>query len=131
MKPIVHKARAKGEVEKVEESPDRDAETRTLCDYMIQELEKGIRMQRTSDYKDVVIKYIKDGTPSLVLTEPKYEGLETVDSEKEPELLCELSEIETVSGKPEFGSKQDAQRGPKLLVSVTFNKPTKSSETFR
>jgi len=119
MMPIMHTARAMGEIN-IQESPDRDAETRTLCDYMIQELEKGIRMQRTSDYKDVVIKYVKEGEPSLVLTEPRFEGLETTDAEKEPELLCRLSDLESVSGKPEFGGKQDAQRGPKLLVLVVF-----------
>jgi len=117
MKPIVQNARGPNEQEWKEDTPDRDQETRTLCDYMIQELENGIRMQRTSDYKDMVIKYVKEGTPSLVMTEPTYEGIEK-DVEKKSEPLTEISNIESVSGKP----------GQKLTITVTFKPPADPSQ---
>ena len=127
MMPIVQSARCASEIEKKEDTPDRDAETRTLCDYMIQELENGIRMQRISDYKDMIIKYVKEGTPSLVMNEPTYEG---IDTDKKAELLAEVSSIESVSGKPDA-------RTQKLSVVLTFKpstdpqQPSKPPVTFQ
>ena len=128
MAPVTHTARGADEEVAKEDSPDCDQETRTLCDYMVHELEKGIRLQRTSDFKDITIRYVADAPqgPSLRFSESALDdddndgnGSGSSSDEARGE-YHPLATIASVCGRPETTQKGQAA---KLFVVVAFKEP--------
>lgn len=126
MAPVTHTARGADEEVAKEDSPDCDQETRTLCDYMVHELEKGIRLQRTSDFKDITIRYVADTPqgPALRFSESALEDDDTgsgTGAGGSDEGECHpLATIASVTGRPETTQRGQAA---KLFVVVAFKEP--------
>lgn len=129
MAPVTHTARGADEEVAKEDSPDCDQETRTLCDYMVHELEKGIRLQRTSDFKDITIRYVADTPqgPALRFSESALDDDDngrSNDNDNSSGEYHPLATIASVCGRPE--TTQSGQAA-KLFVVVAFKAPADGS----
>ena len=126
MAPVTHTARGADEEVAKEDSPDCDQETRTLCDYMVHELVKGIRLQRTSDFKDITIRYVADTPqgPALRFSESTLEDGDNGDSDDGRGECHPLDTIASVCGRPEPTQKG---QGAKLFVVIAFKQPADGS----
>lgn len=103
---------------KFEESPDKDSVTRALCDYLISQLEDGIRLQKKPEYVDMKCFVSKDHT-TLGIGHLSFDGTNA-------EGICDTANAE----KHELSTIQDIREIPanKPTLGIVFNNGVKEIE---